>query len=107
MLHVLFAIMLFAHGIGHTIGLWMAVPPWFALLWLLPGLGFLAGAWGVWQGAAWAVGVLGIAALGSLVVLTFPTGVLRLAPYRSALVFDLLTLLVLTLPWTRQLLAGR
>jgi hypothetical protein len=53
------------------------------------------------------VGVLGIAALGSLVVLTFPTGVLRLAPYRSALVFDLLTLLVLTLPWTRQLLAGR
>lgn len=107
MLHILFAIMLLAHGLGHTAGFWMAVPPWFALLWLAPGLGFVIGAWGYWNGDAWAAAVVGLAALSSLVVLTFPTGVLRLAPYRSALAFDLLTLAALMLPWTRQMLAGR
>jgi hypothetical protein len=106
MLHLLFAVMLLLHGLGHTLGFWVAVPPWFALLWLLPGIGFLAGAWGYWQGEEWWPAIVGLSALGSLVILTFPTGVLRLAPFRSALAFDLLMIALTTLPWTRQLLAG-
>ena len=46
MLHVLIAIALFMHGAGHAVGFWMPVPAWFSFAWLLPGLGFVAGAWG-------------------------------------------------------------
>ena len=106
MLHTLFVLILVLHGVGHTVGFWMAVPPWFALLLTLPGVGFLAGAWGYWNGDPWWPAVVVLAALASFVVLTFPTGVLRLAPFRAALIFDMLTITTVSLPWTRQLVTG-
>ena len=47
MLHLI----LLMHGVGHAVGCWMPVPTWFKVAWLLPGLGFLVGNWGLWQRA--------------------------------------------------------
>jgi hypothetical protein len=106
MLHPLIVLALLLHGIGHAVGFWTAVPAWFALAWLLPGGGFLAGAWGFWQHTAWAPAVLVISATASLLMLALPIGALRQAPYGSALAFDLLVIVAIAAPWSRRLLAG-
>ena len=84
----------------------MADPAWFAVAWLLPGVGFLVGAWGLWQHADWWPAVLVASAAASLLVLALPAGALRQAPYGSALAFDLLVILAIAVPWGRRLLAG-
>ena len=106
MLHMLIVLVLLLHGVGHAVGFWMAVPGWFALAWLLPGVGFLAGAWGFWEHAAWAPAVLVASAAASLLMLALPTGALRQAPYGSALAFDLLVIFAFAVPWSRRLMAG-
>jgi len=106
MLHLLIVLALLMHGIGHAVGFWMAVPAWFALGWLLPGVGFVVGAWGVWQHAAWSPAALVASAMASLLMLALPTGALRQPPYGSALAFDLLVILAITAPWSRRLMAG-
>ena len=106
MLHLLIVLALLLHGIGHAVGFWMAVPAWFAVAWLLPGVGFVAGAWGFWQHAAWAPAVLVASAAASLLMLALPTGALRQAPYGSALAFDLLVILAIVAPSGRRLVAG-
>ena len=106
MLHLLLVLALLLHGIGHAVGFWMAVPAWFAVAWLLPGVGFLAGAWGVWQHAGWASAVLVASAAASLLMLALPTGALRRASYGAALAFDLLVIVAIAVPWGRRLMVG-
>lgn len=106
MLHVLVVLALMLHGIGHAVGFWTAVPAWFAVGWLLPGVGFLAGAWGCWQLAAWAPAALVASAAASLLMLALPTGALRQAPYGSALAFDILVILAIGVPRGRRLMTG-
>ncbi|HZO27621.1 MAG TPA: hypothetical protein VFH48_16720 [Chloroflexota bacterium] len=106
MLHLLIVLALLLHGIGHAVGFWMAVPSWFAVACLAPGVGFLVGGWGFWQHAAWWPAVLAASAAASLLMLALPTGALRQAPYGSALAFDLIVLFLLVLPWSRRLVAA-
>jgi len=44
-LRIVMALALAAHGIGHSVGFGVAAPLWFAAAWLLPGAGFVIGAW--------------------------------------------------------------
>ena len=106
MLHVLIVLALLMHGIGHAVGFWLPVPAWFAVGWLLPGVGFLVGSWGFWQHAGWSPAALAASATASLLMLVMPTGALRQAPYGSALVVDLLVILASAVPWSRRLMAG-
>jgi hypothetical protein len=109
MLHALVALALVMHGVGHALGFWMAVPAWFAVAWLVPGAGFLAGAWGFWHHADWWPAVLVASATASLLMLVLPTGALRQAPFGSfgsALAFDLIVIVALMVPWSRRLVAG-
>ncbi|MGH2352161.1 MAG: hypothetical protein ACRDJN_11180 [Chloroflexota bacterium] len=106
MWHVVIALALLAHGVGHAVGFWMPVPAWFRLLWLLPGLAFLVGAWAFWQHAEWWPVAVGAAAAASLLTIVLAPSTLRLGPYGSAFVFNALTLLVLLAPQGRRLLAG-
>jgi hypothetical protein len=106
MLHLLIVLALLLHGIGHAVGFWLPVPSWFALAWLLPGAGFLVGAWGLWQYTGWWPPALVVSAAASLLMLALPTGALRQVPYGSALAFDLLVILAIAVPWTRRLTAG-
>ena len=106
MLHTLIVLALLLHGIGHAVGLWMAVPAWFAVAWLLPGVGFPVGAWGCWQHATWWPTLLIASAAASLLMLALPTGALRQGPYGSAVAFDLLVILAIAAPWSRRLMAG-
>ena len=86
------------HGHDHhhdTAKMWaIASGGVFAVAWLLPGVGFLAGAWGFWQHAAWAPAGLVASAAASLLLLALPTGALRHAPYGAALAFDALPVIV-------------
>jgi hypothetical protein len=102
MWHALIALALLSHAVGHAVGFWMPVPAWFRLLWLVPGLVFLAGTWGFWQRADWWPLVVAAAAAGSLLTVLLAPGALRLGPYGSAFVFDALTLLVLLVPYGRR-----
>jgi hypothetical protein len=106
MWHVVIALALLLHGLGHGVGFWMPVPGWFRLLWLLPGLVFLAGAWGLWGRADWWPAVVAGAAAGSLLTLLLVPGALRAGPYGSALVFDAIALVVLLVPHSRRLLTA-
>jgi hypothetical protein len=104
--HAVIALALLLHGAGHAVGFGMPVPAWFRLLWLLAGLAFLAGTWGFWQRADWWPAVVGGAAAASLLTVVLVPGALRLGPYGSAFVFDVLTLLVLLVPHGRRLVAA-
>jgi hypothetical protein len=106
MLHLLIVLALLLHGIGHAVGFWMPVPTWFAAAWLLPGLGFLVGAWGLWQQAGWWPAALIASAMVSLLMAALPAGALRAGPYGSALAFDVLVILAVAAPWGRRLAAG-
>jgi hypothetical protein len=106
MLNLLIVLALLLHGIGHAVGFWMAVPAWFAFAWLLPGVGFLVGAWGFWQQADWWPAALAASAAASLLMLALPTGALRQGPYGSAVAFDLVVFLAIAVPWSRRLLGG-
>jgi hypothetical protein len=106
MLHVLIVLALLMHGIGHAVGFWMAVPAWFAVSWLLPGIGFLVGSWGFWQHALWSPAVIIASAMMSILMLAEPTGASRQAPYGVALAFDLLVILAIAVPWSRRFIAG-
>jgi hypothetical protein len=105
MLHLVIALLLLMHGVGHAIGFWMPVPTWFTVTWLLPGIGFLVGGWACWQRADWWPTVILGSAILSL-VLVFPTGALKPGPLASALTFDLAIVVALVVPWTRRLVLG-
>lgn len=106
MVQYILVVTLLMHGLGHTVGFWMPVPPWFALLWTLPGVGFLVGAWGVWNDDAWWPAVVMLSSMASVVVLTFPTGVLHLTPFRSALGLNLVMFAAVGLFSVRRVLTG-
>ena len=105
MLRVVVVLALLAHGIGHAVGFWMPVPQWLAVSWLVPGVVFVASAWGAWTRATWwprtaAVGSgLSIAAL-----LPQPSLVAAGGPFMSAFAFDMIVLAALVVPWSRRTL---
>jgi hypothetical protein len=106
MLHILIAVALVAHGVGHTVGFWMKVPLWFELFWMLAGAGFVAGAWGFWQRTDWWPTAIALSAAGSLIVMMLPHGVFDVTPFSAALAFNLVTLFVLIVPTSRQWLSA-
>ena len=88
MFQTVLVLALAAHGIGHAVGFWMGVPGWFAAAWLLPGAGFLAGAWGFSQHATWwPVVLVGSGAISLLLASVARVG-LQPGPYASAAVFN-------------------
>jgi hypothetical protein len=107
-LKILLAVLLVAHGVGHTVGFWISVPLWFAFLWVLPGASFASAAWGVWTQADWWPVVTIAAALvsGALLLLLQPTALRAPGPLVSALAFDLVALAALLLPWSHRFLNG-
>ena len=105
MLHPVITLALLMHGVGHAVGFRMPVATWFAVAWLLPGIGFLAGTGALWQRADWwPTAVLASAIVSLLLVL--PTGALKPGPLASAFAFDLVILVVLLVPWSRRLVVG-
>jgi hypothetical protein len=105
MLHLMIALALLLHGVGHAVGFWIPVPSWFAVAWLLPGLGFLAGSWACWQRVDWWP-VLIVASSAASLLLVLATGALRAGPLASALAFDVVVLAVLLVPWSRHVATG-
>jgi hypothetical protein len=106
MWHALIALALVLHGIGHAVGFWMPVPTWFALAWLLPGAGFVLGAWAYLRRAqSWTALTLASAAVSLALVLLAP-GTLAPGPYSSAFVFDVVVLAALLIPAGRRRLAA-
>src|SRR4051812_6485810 len=106
MLHALVGAALVLHGVGHAVGFWLGVPAWFAATWLLPGVGFLVGAWGFWRHAEWWPIVVAVSAVASLLALALQGGAPRQAPVGSALAFDLVVLAALLVPWSRRFVLG-
>jgi hypothetical protein len=105
MLHAIITAVLMLHGVGHAVGFWLPVPTWFALAWLLPGIGFLIGSWAFWQRADWWPLVVLLAALASL-LLVLLTGELKAGPFASAFLFDLAVIVALVVPWSRRIMLG-
>jgi hypothetical protein len=78
---------------------------WFAAAWLLPGLGFVVGSWGFCKHISWWHPVTIAFAVLSLALEGLAGVSLQPGPYASAAVFNVLVLLVLLVPRTRQLVA--
>lgn len=97
----LIVVALIAHGVGHAVGLWMPVPGWFGITWLLPGIGFVASAWGFWRYAEWWPLTVAASATASLLLEALVPGALTSGPYGSAFVFDLVVIVSLLIPATR------
>ena len=90
----------------HTIGLAVPLPVWFAGIWLVPGIGFVAAAWGFWKHTLWWITVALVSAIASLAPEAVAGLPLRAGPYASAAVFNVVILLVLLIPRTRQLISS-
>jgi hypothetical protein len=94
------------HGIGHVVGFWLPVPLTFALLWLVPGVAFVACAYGAWTHAAWWPSlVLGAAALSAALLLSRADALQRPGPLASAFAFNALAAALHHLPRGRRLVA--
>jgi hypothetical protein len=104
-LRIAIVVGLAAHGLGHTVGFGVGAPVWFAAAWLLPGLGFVVGSWGFWKHFSWWQPVTISSAILSLALEGLVGVSLQPGPYASAAVFNVLVLLVLLVPRTRQLVA--
>jgi hypothetical protein len=104
-LRILLALALVAHGIGHTIGFGVAAPLWFAAAWLIPGAGFVIGAWDLWTHQSWWEPLVFGSALASLALEVMAGVSLQPGPYASAAVFNALAIILLQVPRTRHQLA--
>jgi hypothetical protein len=105
-LHIVIALALAAHGVGHGVGFGVDAPLRFAAAWLLPGIGFVVGAWGFWRHRSWWQPLVLTSAVASL-VLQIVAGVwLQPGPYASAAVFNILAISVLLIPRTRHQLTS-
>ena len=104
-LRIVIALALAAHGAGHSVGFGVAVPLWFAAAWLLPGAGFLVGAWGFWRDRDWWEPLVLGSALASSALEILAGVSLQPGPYASAAVFNALATGLLLVPRTRQWLA--
>ena len=104
MIQTALALALAAHGAGHAVGFWMGVPGWFAAAWLVPGAGFLIGAWGFSQHASWWSLVLVGSAAASLALAGLAKVGLQAGPYASASVFNAVVIGAVLLTSGRRLL---
>jgi hypothetical protein len=104
-LRIVIAVALAAHGVGHTVGLGVAAPLWFAAAWLLPGIGFAIGAWAFWTHRGWWEPLVFGSALASLGLEVIAGVSLQLGPYASAAAFNALAIILLLVPRTRHQLA--
>ena len=104
-LRILIALAIAAHGVGHSVGLGVAAPLWFAAAWVLPGVAFVAGAWGVWRQRDWWEPLVLAAAVASLALELLAGVALQVGPYAWAAVFNVLAIGLLVIPRTRQQLS--
>src|ERR1041385_7320952 len=104
-LRIVMALALAAHGIGHSVGFGVAAPLWFAAVWLLPGAGFVIGAWAFWTHRTWWEPVVFGSALASLALEAIAGVSLQPGPYASVAVFNTFAIILLLLPRTRRQLA--
>ena len=102
---IVIALAIAAHGVGHSVGFGVAAPLWFAAAWLLPGAGFVIGAWAFWTHRTWWASVVFGSALASLALEAIAGVSLQPGPYASAAVFNALAIILLLLPRTRRQLA--
>ena len=102
---IVIALAIAAHGVGHSVGFGVAAPLWFAAAWLLPGAGFVIGAWAFWTHRTWWASVVFGSALASLALEAIAGVSLQPGPYASAAVFNALAIILLLLPQTRRQLA--
>jgi hypothetical protein len=105
-LRLVIALALAAHGLGHSVGFGVAAPLWFAAAWLLPGAGFVIGAWAFWTHRTWWEPVVFGSALASLAFEVIAGVSLQPGPYASAAVFNGLAIILLLVPQTRRPLAN-
>lgn len=104
-LRIVIALALAAHGLGHSVGFGAAAALWFAAAWLLPGAGFVIGAWAFWTHRSWWEPVVFSSALVSLGLEAIASVSLQPAPYASAAAFNTLAIILLLVPRTRRQLA--
>ncbi len=105
-LRIVIALALAAHGVGHSVGFALAVPLWFAAAWLLPGAGFVIGAWAFWTHRTWWEPVVLGSALASLALEAIAGVPLEPGAYASAAVFNALAIILLLVPRTRRRFAA-
>jgi hypothetical protein len=101
-LRVVIALALAVHGIGHTVGFGVAAPLWFAAAWLLPGAGFVFGAWAFWTHRTWWESLIFGSAIASFGLEAIARVSLQPGPYASAAVFNVLAIILLLVPRTRH-----
>ena len=106
MLQVLVVLAIAAHGIGHSVGIWMEVPRWFQLAWLVPGVAFVAGAFLLWQNDGRAIAVLAACAVASAALEVFVPGTFKPGPYAAALAFNVVLLIAVAVPVSREWLVS-
>ena len=104
-LRIVIVVALAAHGVGHSVGFGVAAPLWFAAAWLLPGVGFVIGAWGFWTHRSWWEPLVLSSAVASVALEALVGVSLQPGPYASAAVFNALAIVLLLVPRTRQQLA--
>ena len=105
-LRILIALALAAHGVGHTVGFGVGAPLWFAAVWIVPGVGFVVGAWSLWKHMGWWPPLVLVSAIASLALEALAGVSLQPGPYASAAVFNTVAMLALFVPRTRQHLAN-
>jgi len=101
-LRIVMALALAAHGIGHSVGFGVAAPLWFAAAWLLPGAGFVLGAWAFWTHRGWWESLIFGSAIVSLGLEAIARVSVEPGPYASAAIFNTLAIILLIVPRTRH-----
>ena len=104
-LRIVIGLALAAHGLGHSVGFAAAAPLWLAAAWLLPGAGFVIGAWAFWTHRTWWEPVVLGSALASLALEAIAGVSLQAGPYASAAAFNALAIILLLVPRTCRQLA--
>jgi hypothetical protein len=74
-----------------------------ALLWLIPMVGFLAGAYGLWTGQEWWRPVLAAASVASIAAVLPWWGVMPTFSYLGAIAVDVAVLVGILTPWGDQI----
>lgn len=127
MLRIVAVLILIVHGIGHVMapvsawvpggsafsrGSWLLSPGVtidsaagraLAVLWIIPLVGFIGGAIGLWTGAGWWREALLVSSVVSIVVVLPWWRVMPTGSYLGALAVDLLVLVALLTPWGDRL----
>jgi hypothetical protein len=102
---IVIVLALAAHSVGHSVGFAVAPPLWFGAAWVVPGAGFLIGAWAFWTHRSWWEPVVFGSALASLALEAIAGVSLQPGPFASAAVFNALAIILLLVPRTRHQLA--